>query len=1124
MSLPSEHSTPRPFVGRERELRDLLDGLDDACAARGRLMLLVGEPGIGKTRTADELALQARRRGAQVFVGRCYEGEGAPPYWPWVEVMRAYARATDPAVLRADLGGGGGEIAQVIDELRQRLPDLPAPPVLAAEQARFRFFDCLTRCVKNAARRQPLVLILDDLHRADPPSLLLLQSIAREIADTPLLLVGTYRDVEVDRRHPLVDALGELARQPVSRVVALRGLSESEVGRFMTGVGASAPPAPMVSAVHQRTEGNPFFVGELVRLLAPDGAWVQNASFAESAMPRGVQEVLAARLDGLSPPCRELLQVAAVSGREFDLRVVADAIGRVRGLEGSQGDSASHAARVEPFLEPLEEALRQRLVTEVPGRVFAYSFSHALIRDALYAELTPGRRIRLHRSIGEALEAPPGAASDMRWAELAHHFCATLPGGGDAAKAVAYARRAAEHARTRLAFEESARCYELALRALARDGTDRRQQCELLLALGDAHHLASNEPAARGAHARCADLARSLGDGELLARAALGFAGVIIGVQVDEAVLALLEEALAALPVEHAALRAIVLARLAMELYFSPDAERRAAVSAEAVATARASGDQRALIRALEARHFVVWHRIGPAARLALADEMIRLSAEIDDAEILMRGQHLRLADLLELGRIVEVDDTIAAYARLAEELRPPSHRWGLGLCRAMRSLMNGHFDEAEALAAAALAVGQSVQPETAANFYAAQIFSIRREQGRLAELEDALLGAVAAFPAVSAWRSALACLYCEVGRRDDAGREFERAASADFADIAEDGTWLTAVALSGEVCAHLADRRRAAGLYDRLLPYRELVGVAGVGAVCMGSVARVLGLLAGTLGRWDDAIRHFDHALGVNRSLGAPPLVLRTQQDYAAMLLAAAGAGLDTAERARALLDEAAAGARALGMGGVAARVDALRGGLRPAAPPVLPAAPLPSPAEAAVPAHIDVDATDNLFRRDDAYWTLAFEGRRCRLKDAKGLRYLAILLQEPNRGFHVSELVRDEVPAASDAVGGYRARLRDLSDELEEAERFNDSGRAARVQAEIDALTAELSRLVRVGQEGHELLRLRVTKAIKAAARKVSAGHPALGHHLRTSIRTGSVCTYAPDPTKPVRWSVRT
>jgi predicted ATPase len=335
VGLPSEHSAPRLFVGREREMRDLLDGLDNACAARGRVMLLVGEPGIGKTRTADELALQARRRGAQVFIGRCYEGEGAPPYWPWVEVMRAYARATDPAALRADLGRGAGEIAQVIDELRQRLPDLPAPPVLAAEQARFRFFDCLTCDVKTAARRQPLVLILDDLHRADPPSLLLLQCIAREIADTPLLLVGTYRDIEVDRRHPLADALGELARQPVSRVVALGGLSESEVGRFMAGVGASAPPAAMVSAIHRRTEGNPFFVGELVRLLAPDGAWVQNAGAAESAMPRGVQEVLAARLDRLSPACRELLQVAAVSGREFDLRAVADAVGRVQGFEAS---------------------------------------------------------------------------------------------------------------------------------------------------------------------------------------------------------------------------------------------------------------------------------------------------------------------------------------------------------------------------------------------------------------------------------------------------------------------------------------------------------------------------------------------------------------------------------------------------------------------------------------------------------------------------------------------------------------------------------------------------------------------------------------------------------------------
>jgi tetratricopeptide (TPR) repeat protein len=955
---------------------------------------------------------------------------------------------------------------------------------------------------------------------------LLLQFLAREIADAALLVVCTYRDVEVGRRHPLVEALAELAREPVSRVVGLRGLSRADVARFMEVVGGSRPPAAIVAAIHQRTDGNPFFVSELVRLLAPDGNWVRTPQAVGAAIPLGVQEVISARLARLSAPCRSLLQIAAVAGREFDTRVVAMAAG---------GRSQPGDATPEPLLAPLEEALRQRMIVEVASAACTYSFSHALIRDALCAELSSSERMRMHRRIGEALEAFVAAGPQTHLAELAYHFVEGSAGGDDDGKAAAYARRAAEHAHAALAYEEAARCYDLALRALRRQGADERQQCELLLAMGNAHEQASDRTASRAVYEQAVELARRLGERELLARAALGSAGVIASVETDPQVVATLEEGLAALRREDSGLRAMLLARLAMELFYSPDSERRAALSAEAVATARRAGDDLALIHALEARHFALWNRTGPLDRLTIANEMMRLATEVNSAERLMHGHHLSIGALLELGRIDDVDAVIATYAELADQLRQPGYHWGVTMCRALRATIDGRFEEAEAFASAAFALGQSVQPETAANFLTVQIFFLRREQGRLAELEDAMRGAVATYPHVRAWRATLAYVYAENGRRADAAHELEQAACDDFRYIADDNNRVATLAMLAETSALLADRARAAALYAHLLPHADLVIVAGISSACAGSVRRPLGVLAATLERWDEAVDHFERALAVHRRLASPPFVARTQLEYAAALLAARDADArdrdDSLHAAHALLGNALTTARALGMAGVAARAETLMGardaGDAAGSAPrraVAPAGGTPDDVHAAP----DDDAAASLFRRDGEYWVVTFEGHTCRLKDAKGLGYIAQLLHDPNRSFHVTELLREPATggAAPEPPDDARTRLRELWAELEEAERCNDPGSAARAQAEIEALTGELTR--RMGLEpgsdragaASQLLRLRITKAIKAAARKISTQHPALGHHLRTTIRTGSLCTYVPDPTKPIRW----
>ncbi len=275
------------FVGRRREMAELTAALDDALAGRGRMVMLAGEPGIGKTRTAQELASHAERLGAQVWWGRCYEGEGAPPYWPWVQPIRSYVHQKDADQLRSEMGSGAADIGEIVPEVRERLPDLQPSPALVPEEARFRLFDSITTFLKNASQKQPLILVLDDLHWADASSLLLLEFLAREIGGCHILLVGTYRDVEVSRRHPLSRALGSLMREHPFQRMQLRGLTQQDAGRFIQAAAGVTPPAALVEEVHRRTEGNPLFLGEVVGLLTPEeireGRWSPRGTCSRSA-------------------------------------------------------------------------------------------------------------------------------------------------------------------------------------------------------------------------------------------------------------------------------------------------------------------------------------------------------------------------------------------------------------------------------------------------------------------------------------------------------------------------------------------------------------------------------------------------------------------------------------------------------------------------------------------------------------------------------------------------------------------------------------------------------------------------------------------------------------------------
>lgn len=442
------------FVGRVKENGDLRAALDETISGHGRLVVIGGAPGIGKTRVALELATYAGLRHCQVLWGRCYEGSGAPPYWPWVQAIRTYIRERDPQQLRSEMGSGASVIAEVVSEVRQRLPDLQqAPQVDRPEAARFRLFDSLTAFFQGASRTQPIVLVLDDLQWADKPSLLLLEFIARELAGSRLLVVATYRDAGLSRQHPLVETLGELNRERLFQRVVLEGLNRDDVARFIEIASGLKPPVGLTDTVYRQTQGNPLFVTEIVRLLVQEGSLSQEGVRDRRSwtvrIPAGVREVVGRRLNRLSPQCTEMLVTAAAIGREFSLRQLSAVI-----------ENATEDA----LLPLVEEVLAARLVDEVQSAVGRYQFANEIVRETLLDELSATRRARLHARIAESLERLYEAQPEAPVAELAHHFEAAQQVLGPA-KLIKYSIAAGERALKRLAYEEALGHYERAMAA-----------------------------------------------------------------------------------------------------------------------------------------------------------------------------------------------------------------------------------------------------------------------------------------------------------------------------------------------------------------------------------------------------------------------------------------------------------------------------------------------------------------------------------------------------------------------------------------------------------------------------------------------------------------------------------
>lgn len=888
------------FVGRERELAALAAALDDALAGRGRLVLIAGEPGIGKTRLADELVRDAEARGARVLIGRCWEAGGAPAYWPWVQSLRTYIRETEPEALRAQLGAGASDLARLLPELREIFPGLQEPVAPESEGARFRLFEAVSAFLHNAARVRPLVLTLDDLHAADEPSLLLLRLVVRQMADSRLLLVCPYRDIDPALGDPLSAALAGLVREPQATQLQLAGLREVDVANYIE-LSTGIEPAPeLAKAIRDETEGNPFFFGGVVQLLADDDCLTEAG--ANLRIPPEVRAVIGERVGRLPESCRSLLVPAAVIGREFGLDALA---------------AVSERSRAE-VLNVLHAAMTERVVDEVPGTPGQLRFGHALIRDTIYDGLTPARRFQLHLRAGEALEALYSSDLEPHLAELAHHFIAAAP-AGLTDKAAEYARRAGDRAAAQSAYEEAVRHYEMALTLVGEDG----RRCELLLAYGDAQARAGDTAASNRSFREAADLAEGLGLNEHLAKAALGYGGRFVWVAPPDTDHApLLERALAAIGEEDSTLRVRLLARFAGGPLRDPDfpPERSSSLSEQALEMARRIGDPETLAYALSGfnqAHFLPVHT---EMRADLAKELVELATEAGDLERAGEGHELRAVALIELADMPGAKAEFTAMAKLAAGLRQPAQDWVVTVYSAEVALLEGAFAEAERLIAHARSLGERGLSWNAGLSHGAQLSLLRREQGSFDEVEDLLRRSAKEYPAFRIYDCARAQIAAQLGHEDEARAVLEDLTAGDFARLARDEDWLVCMSLLAETATTLRDVEPAARLYRRLLPYGERVAIC-IAAISTGAVARYLGLLATTLERWDDAQAHFEHARAINERIGARPWLAHTYDDYARMLIARGGPGDN--DHAVELAGRALEGYRSLGMDTFAAAVQ---------------------------------------------------------------------------------------------------------------------------------------------------------------------------------------------------------
>jgi DNA-binding SARP family transcriptional activator len=861
----------RPFVGRERERDRLRLHWRAAAAGRSRIVLVAGEPGIGKTQLALRFALDVESDGGWVAIGRT-DDDSPVSFQPFVEALR---QLLVPEVVEC-------LEASVVADIARLVPELGAE----ARRARDRdyLFDSVLRTIVEAAAIRPVLLVLDDVQWADESTLLLLRHVARLLRRQPVLLLVLYRLGDAGAGTPLARAFVQMRRDHDIDRISLGGLGLDETTELAGDVVGADP----VEQLHSRTGGNPFFIREFVRSRS-------EGSVAE--LPEGVQELVRERVGRLGSDAARALAIAAVAGREFDLDVLEDVVGGCV-----------------PAVELVERAVSARLVMELPGHVERFAFAHDLVRDALLSGRTAAGRVRVHLRIAESLERMRGRrAVDV--GELAFHFYEARHLGA-AARAVEYAREAATVAVSRLAYEDAVTWYERALGAAHIARAEAAERFELLLALGTALDAAGRFfPRAREVLADAAAVARGLGSPPALGRAALAFTTWQQLGEADAEGIALLEEALARLGDDEPPLRVRLLSRLAVRCHPLTDQPRREHLLEQAVNLARSCGDE--LVEPLSASMYVLR---GPARleqRLVATTELLQLLGPGGGDATELWARLARFVDYLTLADVCAADRELDELARVAERLQLTALDWYPPMLRGLRAAFAGELADARALVDEALRI-QTLHDEPSEAFVAQNAMLARLSGASGDGIIEVLTEVAERHSRWVEWRAMLAVLHLDAGDLDAASAHLAAGVEAALDLVGARPNRLTALALFGEAAAAVGDASAAKRFYEALLPYGGWNVVMDNAWGCHGPVARYLGLLADALGRPRKAAEHFERAIAESLRMGARPWVATVALDYSG----SASAQAHSAERRTELLRIGVAAAGGARMAGTAARL----------------------------------------------------------------------------------------------------------------------------------------------------------------------------------------------------------
>jgi class 3 adenylate cyclase/tetratricopeptide (TPR) repeat protein len=921
------------FVGRDAEVALTTRALASAQAGRGQIVAAVGEAGVGKSRLFYEFQ-RIGLSGSLVLETLSVAHGKASPFLPLVELLENYFDITSEEDVRKRRETIRSKVLILDHVLEDTLPYIFTLLELAEgddplaqmdpETRRHRTLDAIKRLLLRESLNQPLILVFEDLHWFDEGSLAFLKLLVDSIYAARVLMLVTYRP---EFTHPW----GDKSYYMQLRVDPLGGERAEEMLSALLGDGPDL--APLKRVIVEKTEGNPFFMEEIVRALFEQGALVRDGavklsmSLGTIRIPPTVHAVLASRIDRLPPDEKDLLNTLAVIGKEFPLKLVRPVAEK----------SDDELQRMLANLQAAEFIYEQPAFPDV-----AYAFKHALSQQVAYGSALRERRKLLHKRIARVLEAHFLQTADTQPELIAHHYTEA----GLDAEAIPLWQRAAERALARAANQEAISQATRALELLAslqntpkRSGqmpSDESRHCTLLLTLGQARKYLGENLKALQAFEQAADTANALGSADLLVRSALALAMMSAewGTPAASAV-RWLENALQALGTDDGALKVKTLSGLGRALAATGEHQKATNAAMQALALARSLDDPEILAEGLSGTLFALQGPEHTEQRRAYATELVQLARATSAQKRSAYSHDLSCAHwsllycFLELGDMPALDAEIDAYGRTVEKAQAP---FGIMLAigyRAMRALMEGRFKDSEDFAQQASAIGQRLQSENSAGVFALQMFTIRREQGRLRELEPVVRHFVRQNTEAAAWRPGLAVIYSELGHRQEASEQFEHLAEHDFADLPRDALWMASMTYLTDVCTFLEDRLRAATLYQLLLPYDGRTVVIGNATACYGALSRYLGALATTLGRWDDAARHFQDAMTMNARMEALPWLAHTQCQYAFMLIARDQAG--DRDQAAGLLNAALVTARQLGMRALEERLTAKMTALMP-------------------------------------------------------------------------------------------------------------------------------------------------------------------------------------------------